>query len=335
MSNFQQELNKLEKNIIFSWFQATGHKIGLSIQIDNEVQDENSTTRDIKACEINGYSEDLINEYCQGILSDESNIENCNLLDFHLKDYAKGNEIKNFGCRCHKGVTNFLIPYRYNNSNPTFYIFIGQFMLKPLNEEFKDKFIEFENIELIEATSLKDSQKKHIYPSPFVQVDDIPKNEDSAPIIAYIDFTEYVAYKRFVLYSFSIWIKDYFEERTIFEKYRSIVARTRTARQIYKPTESLQNFMKYINVSSILYHLEDAKLTKVTHDEYRKNQMLNSLTEIVRLHKNNLKIFNQEFLKELKDFSLIYKQDSGRMGKEEYINKGNNLLKKIAANVKN
>ena len=330
MSDFQSKLNEFEKEIMYSWFHATGHKIGLSIQIENEVQDEKSTTRDIKACEINGFTEDLINEYCKHILSNRENIEKCNLLDFHMKEFAKGKGMKSFGCRCHKGATNFLIPYRYKNTEPTFYIFIGQFMLHPINQDFKSKFVKFENVELISHNTLNESQKKHIFPSPFVENKDVPTKSDSTPRISYVDFTEYVAYKRFVLHNFSGWINDYFEKMTIVEK--QILFLVRRERTVYKPKAILQNFIDYINPSSILYHLKEAKEIKITQDEYGKNKMLDMLIKEIDKFKKNKKILNQTLLQELKEYSLIYLKDSGSMGKNNYINVGRILTEKIISN---
>lgn len=333
-SQFQEDLNRFEKEVIESWYDAQGTKIGLSIQIDNEVQDEKSTTRDTKACDISGIQHDLINAYCCSVLEDRNtnNIPLCNGLDFHLKQIVNDDQsINDLGCRCHKGISNFVSPFKFENLEPTFYIFIGQFLFKPLTNPQNDIISVLDNIKLLSTNdpNLK-GREKYVLPNPFVKENEynnfLIKNDDRTPI-AHIDYIEYIVFKEYVTRRFSQWIEKYYEEVDSFERarqgLRSILKRN--SKRIKRPTEALRSFMAYENIESILYHLEFSKKVNSKRFNDVNDKVIDQLIQATETRRNQL---GEQEIKELKAFSLLYK-NAGIIDTVEFSKEGEILLNKL------
>ena len=341
---FQNDLNKLERELIETWYNETGNKIGLSIQIDSEVQDESSATRDTKACDIPGIQTNLINAYCANVLEDTSqnNIRFCNGLDFHLKNIlsSRNNTETSIGCRCHKGISNFIIPYRYLNLDPTFYIFIGQFLIKPFNGEFQQEFLHQENLWLLNQNEIDADQTRsqYIQADPFISVS--TRNEKEVSIskqeekegkvqIAHVDFREYVAYKNFVLYRFEKWIENYYEPVPL-ASIRKRVGFIRSKEKnipTHRPKPILKSFMKHETIDSVLYFLEYAKEVKSKKFGYDNQQVINEIIDFVNVNKMSLDNINT--IRKLKEFSKLY-QEGHIFNSEKYAQRGRKLLNVIA-----
>ena len=263
----------------------------------------------------------------------ENNISNCNGLDFHLKQILnKEPSIKCLGCRCHKGVSNFVIPFRFNDLDPTFYIFIGQFLFKPVSGQFLEIFKKLEDLQFVfSGDSRLTGRERYVKPDPFVTQQDVQsfnvKDPEGKSKIAYVDFKEYVAYKRYIVKQFSDWISNYYEEVELIHGVRSVLCflkKTET-RKSMRPNEFLRSFMAYESIDSILYHLEYAKNIESRVFNELNDKILNELTEFV---KDNKSLLSNNQVKDLKEYSLCY-NDAGIINSIEFSEMGKKLLNKL------
>jgi len=136
---FENALHEFQHGLVQAWTSRfrVGQKIAISIQLRREIQDRRKSccAGDVgkKVFVSNGIPK-AINNYCQHVLNDGA-IDKCDKLDEllksrHVSEQGNGkatHELKGFSCRCHRGVSNILIPFRFGSEE--WYIFFGQFLL--------------------------------------------------------------------------------------------------------------------------------------------------------------------------------------------------------------
>nr|WP_321356682.1 4Fe-4S cluster-binding domain-containing protein [uncultured Draconibacterium sp.] len=156
-NSFKQYLNEGLLEFIKSWYETNGEIVGISIQLEDEIQSEYSPTR---ICTENEFVQNkkLINSYCLKIQANEANIPLCNDLDYYLKKRLDEttrlegqNKITGIACRCHKGVSNIIFRKEFKLDSRTdpfiFYIFIGHILIA--NNDDNIKYLKDNKIENI------------------------------------------------------------------------------------------------------------------------------------------------------------------------------------------
>lgn len=165
---FRERINEIETEIQKN-IRKNVKLIGLSIQLMEEEQDENTPTRKQKD----------INSYCNKIQNIDS-CTKCNLFDVQAKNFIHKINYSEKGIllSCHAGVANLLMPFipqkdKYSYKGPTFYIFLGHFLCeKEITNDLTSKY----NFEVIENNDYRLSEFQSELLKPINYINAVPEN---------------------------------------------------------------------------------------------------------------------------------------------------------------
>lgn len=328
MQQFLKDLNDFYREVIDDWFLQSGLLVGISIQKFDDLQDEDSITRDTHATkDIVANNKGYINHYCYHILSDTGNIEKCNKLDFFMKKYANEEKDANkIMCKCHGGVSNILIKYKYPSTNVDWYIFLGQFLLQEPIEKLKEHFYKESGIKPVNIQTINrkyQSSKGLINDGAFV--DETYKNNKIAQTkskegrgeISLVPADRYYYLEKIVLRRFEMFISKYFVSN---------------GQSLLSPNETLKAYLEHIDVDNVKFNLEISlqKATSLSDNRKPTTDILNSMLTTLESNSNN--IIPNELLKQISEFSVGYKK--GALGLDKFLKEGREIniaLNKIVA----
>jgi hypothetical protein len=218
---FNDALHKFQYDVVEEWQDKLrkGQRIAISIQLREEIQDR------ARACasprrSASGAPE-AVNVYCQQVLDKQwtttQATADCDQLDDCLKRRHEWREQNphlefagRFSCRCHGGVSNILIPFRYGDSDDDdlWYVFFGQFLLKAENAEIQDLLMVEHRIEPI--TDISQTERGHLQENVFV--DEALHASHFKGEISLVSLPDFFAFKNFALRKFDSFLRDVYSD---------------------------------------------------------------------------------------------------------------------------
>lgn len=268
--SFEDALNDFQINLMKEWFEVFHLKIGLSIQLRFKTQDNRSPTRVWHDNPLaDERMKDIINSHCQTVLLDPVNRVKCNNLDYHLKifiddNFDRSGTYKNFRCRCHKGISNVVLPYLIDGD--LWYIFVGHFLLKPTSTEIDNVFLD--EFKLSPVPILPLEGKNYVLQNIFITEDVYEaKFKNGYPDLAYIDIKELTTFITYVRARFSNFIESVLSshsKKKNYELYKIGITKSFLINEGKSLKQMLSNFSekKYRK----LMILVDLALTKINNE---------------------------------------------------------------------
>ncbi len=323
MQQFLKDLNDFYREVIDDWHQQSGLLIGISIQKFDDLQDEDAITRDTHATkDIVANNKGYINHYCYHILSEEGNIEKCNKLDFFMKKYASEEKSANkIMCKCHGGVSNILIKYKYPATIVEWYIFLGQFLLEEPIDKLKEHFYLESGIKPVNIQTLNrkyQSSKGLINDGAFV--DESYKNtkvaesvnKEGRDEISLVPADRYFYLESIVLRRFEIFISKYFN--------------TNGQSQLF-PNETLKAYLEHIDIDNVKFNLEISlqKAQELSDNRKPTCDIINIILTMLDSTSNDA--IPNELLKRISEFSIAYKK--GALGLDKFLKAGKEIFNSL------
>jgi len=201
---FELKLKAFHERLIQRWHEMHDQLVGVSIQVGESSRQNTdnctSTTREIGP---------FVNPFCASVLKLDDQLKKCDMLDLLLKrkasafhqQFEKTHDRATIGCRCHRGVSNFLTPYVHfaDKQQPAtkWYVFIGQFVLQApgtkaeaqsANSEFKkQKFID------LVPEKIAENERQFIQPFPFIKSGNSNETliRSGISLLSWIDFLRF------------------------------------------------------------------------------------------------------------------------------------------------
>lgn len=317
-SEFKKKLDDFEKGITQRFYEKQNLLIGLSIQIMRERQDKHSSTRVSR--EPQSPSHQNINSYCKKRQGES--LAKCNMFDYVTKKYI--NDFKqNQGemlCSCYANVTNYVIPYKLQNSNePWFYIFFGQFLLSQIPQELS--LLEKRNIYKLEYAKVpKEQEELKDYAKEFeIQNDNsmFLVKDNNSPEISVVDYTTLEDFKELVLREFEKFIMNFF---------------IKDGSGMLVPNQELQDFLQETSTNDLIPNIDTCASKLKKYKSIRKDSRdkgLELLNEIKRLmvEKGDEVNNNAVLLKKIRTLTNAYKQ--GSVGRKKWFSEGEKIKKLI------
>jgi hypothetical protein len=198
--DIRHELNKFQSKIMDDWAFERKHNIGVSIQLFKQVQDKYSETR-----------RDPVNSFCRGVVKNKTQLKKCDLLDVNLKNKSKELHNMRIACRCHKGVSNILIPFEFRGI--VWYIFYGQFLLvystKPSElTNVKGAFKRYFNRKLNDNQikhNIEDFKNQYVQENAFIDLDNLPQQFENHDL-SKVELFEFFEFKLYVEFNFKAFL---------------------------------------------------------------------------------------------------------------------------------
>lgn len=332
---FKKELNDFQGQIMDDWYNKTSKRIGVSIQIDQQIQNHNESHTRTQPT----------NSYCQHWVGNEEHVKKCDRLDIELKEELnkKSSRVttKGLACRCHKGVSNFVQKLELFKTN--WYIYYGQFILSPLyaSEEVIDSKGR-DNYEAIsnDIVKLKLNQLGFAYFSPnnnaYIKENPITTKQELVDSylkgrrnllnklddIAVVDLFDFMAFKDFVEMRFNHFLTTWHNK---YDKTNSVIP-------VYVEENKKPLDVLLTKFESSLEVQKDNKRDGIGNE--LSDQTIKTLKEIIdllgKIKSNSKIVFDEKHLKFVNAFAEL--EDKGIILKKEWLDKSEpviNMLKSI------
>lgn len=304
MTNFdiRHELNSFQSKIMDDWAFERRHNIGVSIQLYKQVQDRYSETR-----------RDPVNSFCRGVVKNKTQLKKCDLLDVNLK--VKSKELNNMriACRCHKGVSNILIPFEFKGI--VWYIFYGQFLLVYSTSpseltNVKGAFKRYFNRKLDDNQikhNIDDFKDQYVQENAFIDLENFPRQFENHDL-SKVELMEFFEFKLYVEFNFKRFLT-------------SLYADSDKEKVLKEFIEDEKNNTEQANL--ILQRLLD--IYKKWH--FTDNQLKENSDTILQGLFENVDMFTSRDLKLLEN--LLDGEKDGTIFNPNWIIDSGNLLQKI------
>lgn len=319
---FIENLRMFHEKMISEWYNHSGSLIGLSIQVLDDLQDEDSVTRTTLNTHADEYLQEnqtLINHYCYNIIQQDGNFANCNKLDFYLKQYLqKHTEYTKIICQCHGGVTNILIKWKLDKSNINWYVFIGQFLLEKIdNENLNNHFFETTGLVELKKTLLEKQFKNvgsMVNEGGFVDKayhENLMRGieQKGKDAIALVSVEKYCFFEDYVLKSFENFIRQYMVNSNGF----------------LLPNETLKEYCEHIDPKNLKFHFDECLKIKLQENSLETKRLVEQISEKIITFNGKIPLATLKMLKE-----LALSHINGGVGTPKFIRNSKSILKEIS-----
>lgn len=302
--NIRHELNIFQSNIMDEWAELRKHNIGVSIQLYKQVQDKYSETR-----------RDPVNSFCRGVVRNKTQLKKCDLLDAELKKQSKELHNMRIACRCHKGVSNILIPLEFRGI--VWYIFYGQFLLVYSTNPFeltnvKGAFRRYFNRKLDDNQikhKIDDFKNQYIQENAFIDLEYLPQQFENHDL-SRVELMEFFEFKLYVEFKFK-------------EFLTSLYADSSKEKALKEFIKEEKNNIEQANL--VLLRLFDI------HKKWRftDNQLERESKNTLQGLSENIELFTSRDLNLLEN--LLAAENDGTLFNPDWMIESRNLLQKITS----
>jgi hypothetical protein len=302
--DIRQALNQIQYEIMNEWEQKTRLRIGVSIQLFDQVQDNYSQTRT-----------EPVNDFCKRIVSNKIQLNLCNLLDLNLKQVVVDtNNLKGIACKCHKNVSNIMTPFRFKEI--VWYIFYGQFLfvLSKHPNDLRNVTFLYEKIlrrrfDEEGIISNLNSKNKNRYYKPNCIVDIESDRNFSDSDISQVDIIDFFQFKSYVETKFNLFLDGIYSDPV--------------------KQKLLQEFIKKVTpaerIKLIVARIEDLFRSFESNKRFEDINQKNMVLDLISILTSNIYKFNgnavQQFDKLLNDG-----ESTGNIFSNKWINEGTKLV---------
>jgi hypothetical protein len=318
--DFQDELLKFQQSVIEEWLNVKKQHIGVSIQLYNEVQNKKYSETRI----------DPVNSFCIKTVSDKKLLSKCDLLDIELKEeVSRKRNNSGIACRCHKGVSNIITPFKHKGEKDVWYILYGQFILTYSNDSntmnnevdtfahkrLAEKKFREHGIEIKRSQTLS-KRSSYVLDEPFVVKAAVKDFKESD--IHEVDFIDFLMFKSNVETKFALFLdKILLEQKSAYEKYKGesnpILKLLVKSNEIYNTLQKRLKSHKSVDKTTTEKALNLVETLKNNLETHQKSKLSDSTIQLINdilIDETDHKFDTETWIKSLEDANKKIKFDA-------------------------